>query len=642
MQAWRKFASLSIYPKLVLTFLLVLSPMYIIGWRMNSEGSKTVEKEITDSLQSRTSMYMNMLEFDLGRVISLLQEYLNDDDLLKLTSSSEVMTEIEKMQAQLGLKKRLDILKRSSKFVENASAFIPVMNRTISANDNIFTALDRDQMQALTQSTNRFESPFLVWHDRIFISLPYPDPAVSSSKEPVFLLTVEISKRELAEELNKLTSEGGGAVLSGNRIPWTVSGTGHEEEGAQILHEIAGLNGRAAAETPSAETPSAEAPSVDAPSVDALSADPPPADSPDEPAIRSVKLGDLPYTVVSQPSSSLGMTLYMYLPSKRVNASLDTYRSWFNALSLVMVVVVLLFAYMIYLIIHQPLKKLVRSFRRVEQGHFDQEVHYSLRDEFGYLYSQFNGMVKRLNVLVHEVYEQQFRARSAELRHLQAQINPHFLYNSYFILYRMAMLNDNDNIVYFTKHLGEYFEYITRDGMEDVPLGSEVKHARTYAEIQSFRFAGRIRVEFGDPPESAADLPVPRLILQPLIENCYNHGLTDKGKGGWIRVTFERRDRAVLICVEDNGGEMDAAKLLDMQTLLLEREQPPERCGLVNIHRRLRIQYGEPGGMTLEIGEEKGLKVTMILPETPAKPGTGSEPVRIAANRPPVIPAGSV
>ncbi|MBW7454741.1 sensor histidine kinase [Paenibacillus sepulcri] len=587
MNIWNRMTSLSIYPKLVLTFLVILSPMYLISWRMNDAGSGTVEKEITQSLLSRTSLYVNMLEFDLSRVISLLQEYVNDEDLLKLSSSAEVMSEIEKMQAQLGLKKRLDILKRSSKFVENASAFIPSMNRTVSANDNIFTSFNEDQFQSLAKSTNRFESPFLVWQDRIFISLPYPDPAVSSDQKPVFLLTVEISRKELADVLKEFTNEGGGAILAGEGMSWTVSGTRNEADAGML--EEAGMSHAASAAH--------------------------------EAEIREVTLKDDPYMVVSKSSTRLGMTLFMYIPSKSVTASLDSYRSWFSALSIASIFIVLLFSYSIYLIIHQPLKKLVRSFRRIEQGHFNLEMNYPLKDEFGYLYGQFNGMVKRLDVLVHEVYEQQYRARTAELRHLQSQINPHFLYNSYFILYRMAMLKDHDNVIYFTKHLGEYFEFITRDGADEVPLENEIKHARTYAEIQSVRFGSRIQVEFDELPEEAGAAAVPRLILQPLIENCYNHGLEHKRKGGWIRVRIICLPDKIVIIVEDNGGTIDEEKLRELQSKLHQDDQAHEHTGLLNVHRRIQIRYGGLGGLTLETGEEKGLKVTMTLPREGEMPG---------------------
>src|SRR5690606_13977204 len=98
--------------------------------------------------------------------------------------------------------------------------------------------------------------------------------------------------------------------------------------------------------------------------------------------------------------------------------------------------------------------------------------------------------------LIHQVYEQQLRAQSSELKQLQSQINPHFLYNTYFILYRLAKLNDNESIARFSHYLGDYFQYITRNASEDIPLEMEFKHAMTYAEIENIRFNNRIQVHF--------------------------------------------------------------------------------------------------------------------------------------------------
>ncbi|RAP74584.1 two-component sensor histidine kinase [Paenibacillus montanisoli] len=571
-------ASLSILPKLVLTFLVTLVPLYIISWKMNETGSSHIQKEITDSLVSRTSLYMNMLEFDIDSAIRQLQEVVNDDDLLKLTSSSEVMSEIEKMQSQLRLKSRLDALKKSSKFVENAIAFIPAMDRTISANTNIIGAFDEEQFIALTKSTNRFESPFLLWKDRIFISIPYPDPAISSRQSPVFLLAIEISRRELGMVLQEFTNDGGHTALVGSKQSFIITGGAGTVVDEALIHDF------------QQEDEAAE-----------------------EGKLQTVEWKDESYLVVSNHSHSLDMTLLMYVPDSKVNSPLQVYRFWFYVLSGVSVFLILLFSYSIYLIIHQPLKRLVRSFRRIEQGQFNLEVHYPLQDEFGYLYGQFNGMVKQLDKLVHEVYEQQYLARLAELRHLQSQINPHFLYNSYFILYRMAQQRDHDNVIYFTKHLGEYFQYITRDGSDEVPLANEIHHARTYAEIQSIRFSERIMVEFEEVPEELRDFPVPRLIVQPIIENAYNHGLENKRRGGLITVEFSRKPGAIEISITDNGDNMDEEKVRELQTSLLDKAQPTEHTGLLNVHRRIIIKYGG-GGLTLGLGEERGLKVTMTIP----------------------------
>lgn len=139
--------------------------------------------------------------------------------------------------------------------------------------------------------------------------------------------------------------------------------------------------------------------------------------------------------------------------------------------------------------IHQPLKNLIQNFRNIEKGNFDIALKYPLNDEFGYLYDQFNSTVHQLDILVHEVYEQQYRVSLSELRHLQSQINPHFLYNTYFILYRMAKLRDHENLILLANYLGEYFQFITRDGAAEIPFEKEAKHAKNYLDIQTMRFA---------------------------------------------------------------------------------------------------------------------------------------------------------
>lgn len=584
MNLLKRVSSISIFPKLVITFIVVLTPLYVIGWRMNESGSSNVRKEITDSLVSRTSLYMSLLEFEFDSVVRQLQEYINDEDLLQLTSSSEVMSEIEKMQVQLRLKNRLNQLKRSSKFVDNAIVFIPAMDRVISSNDNIIGKFNEEQFHALTKSTNRYEAPFLSWNNRIFISVPYPDPAISGGRKPVFLLAVEVSLRELSLLLGQFTNEGGRTALVGDKQPFSIL-AGDDVPGEAELAELR------------RETMQNEGGKL-----------------------RTAKWNGQSYYVVSNHSATLDMGLLMYVPVDRVNASLQVYRSWLYVLSAVSILLALLFAYSIYLIIHQPFKRLVQSFRRVEKGQLNLEVHYPLKDEFGYLYQQFNGMVKQLNVLVHEVYEQSFLARSAEYRHLQSQINPHFLYNSYFILYRMAQQRDHDSVIYFTKHLGGYFQYITRDGMDEVPLESEIHHARTYAEIQSIRFSGRIDAEFDELPEEMRNCLVPRLIIQPIIENAYNHGLEQKRMGGRITVGFETlADGLIAIVITDNGDNMDENKLRLLQASLLDHSQPAEHTGLFNVHRRIVIRYGG-GGLALSLGEEGGLRVKIIIRH---KEGTG-------------------
>ncbi|MEH7494448.1 sensor histidine kinase [Neobacillus niacini] len=573
---FNKFNSLKIYPKLVLTFLLVLSPIYIIGLMMNESGAQHVKEEIAHSLDSRVNLYMELLDSDFNRTMELMKEYINDEDLLDLSTSAEIMSELEKNKAILRLKQRLNILKGSSKFVENAFVMIPLIDRTVSSNVDAITELDREEFDSLKKLKNLYESPFIQMGDQIFISIPYPDPSIS--KEQTFVLAVEVSRPQLASALKSFTDSGGAAVLDGRNIPSIVA-EDLKGEGQQLfLQEMKDIGNA------------------------------------NFTSIRNVKIGDKFYMVAHKESERLDIRMSMFVPSTEINNSLQDYQRWLLLLSIASLALIMIFSYLIFRMIHQPLKNLIQNFRNIEKGNFDIVLKYPLNDEFGYLYDQFNSTVHQLDILVHEVYEQQYRASLSELRHLQSQINPHFLYNTYFILYRMAKLRDHENIILLANYLGEYFQFITRDGADEIPFGKEAKHAKNYLDIQTMRFANRIRVHFDKIPEGALPIIVPRLILQPIIENAYEHALEKKPKDAWINVNTKLKENYLIVTVEDNGGELTNEKIVELNTMLQNPKEVAESTGIINVHRRIQIKYGGKGGITLSMNEHNGLKVEIIIP----------------------------
>src|SRR5690606_35238664 len=143
------------------------------------------------------------------------------------------------------------------------------------------------------------------------------------------------------------------------------------------------------------------------------------------------------YLSTARISEKFGVVLITYAPEREILGPIKQYNLWYWALTISSLFVIIIFSSFIYRMIHRPLKSLLFAFKQVEIGNLRVHLKYSFSNEFNYLYVRFNDMVNHLNVLVHEVYEQKYRARSSELKQLQSQINPHFLYNSFFIIYRM-------------------------------------------------------------------------------------------------------------------------------------------------------------------------------------------------------------
>jgi two-component system sensor histidine kinase YesM len=246
------------------------------------------------------------------------------------------------------------------------------------------------------------------------------------------------------------------------------------------------------------------------------------------------------------------------------------------------------------------------------------DIHIKHRNytEFDYLYGQFNSMVSKLNILIHEVYESQINSQRSELKQLQSQINPHFLYNTYFMVRRLAEEYDYDNVARLTQHLGDYFLYITRNAEDEVRLETEWNHTISYIEIQSMRFQQRIVTQVSGLPDSCKDIMVPKLFLQPLIENAYVHGLKDKMAGGRVELSIHEQSGFLQVKIEDNGESYDEDRIEVVKRQLTYNEIGAEKTGLINVHRRLQLTFGKAYGIRLSKGTMGGLSVEMMIPTT--------------------------
>ncbi len=281
------------------------------------------------------------------------------------------------------------------------------------------------------------------------------------------------------------------------------------------------------------------------------------------------------------------------------------------------ILVMILFFYESYKLIHRPLQNLTNSFAALRQGDFSVRARSPETADFLYLYNGFNQMADELQTLISQNYQQKVLLQKAELRQLQAQINPHFLYNSFFLLQRVISSGDTDQAEEIAQKLGQYFRYITKQNSETVLLADEVEHARMYADIQAIRFSKRIKVSFELLPEHFSNIQVPKLFLQPLIENAFKYGLENKVSGAILRVSYQVVTPDLLIIrIEDNGDELTDAQLerLSQQIAAVESRKPSdEMSGMLNIARRLQIYYQSNDCFQLERSDFGGLGITLYL-----------------------------
>ncbi|MFD0713069.1 sensor histidine kinase [Paenibacillus sp. GCM10027626] len=583
MKTTQKHYKMTIFPKLIMLLLLVIVPLYFISLTLNRSGEESVRSEIAAATKSKISMNLRLLEQDLLRLLNLQKEFVSDTDLSDLSLLVSGELSFEDVKAVTRLQRHLDLILTSTLYADGVKAYLPNMNKAVT-NERYFEEIDRSELMGMQDVQSG--SHLISWNRQLYTVFHYPDSYPITRQLPAYTISVHLSNDALRQTLRQFETHGdSGAILLDNDAEWSIA-SGENDGLNQAMTAFASAQLTAAAGQPPAG------------------------------GAATMNYRDSAYLVYYETSQKLGITLLHYIPEEQVVGPLNKYRQWFWGLTIASAVIIVLFSYWIHRIIRRPLNGLLRAFRRLETGDLQARLKWNSKDEFYDLYEQFNMTVTKLDHLIQEVYEHKFRTQQAELRHLQAQINPHFLYNSYYNLFQLAKLRDIDKVIHTAKHLGQYFQYITRDA-DAVSLETELRFAQAYIEIQSVRFENRIAVQIDELLPLFAQLQVPKLIIQPVIENSYKYGLEDKKEGGRLTVKFVQQEHAVLIMIEDNGEAADEDLIHKLNNQFKETNfvlHNSSGTGLNNVHRRLRLQFGGEGGLSVYPSRLGGLGVRIQIP----------------------------
>ncbi|PYI53493.1 cache domain-containing sensor histidine kinase [Paenibacillus flagellatus] len=265
--------------------------------------------------------------------------------------------------------------------------------------------------------------------------------------------------------------------------------------------------------------------------------------------------------------------------------------------------------------ISSPIRKLARTMKNVR---FTDHLSLSLeepasKDEVGVLYRSFNEMMRRMNELVGEVYESGIREKEAELKALQAQINPHFLYNTLDSVNWLALESGVDDIAEINSALANMYRYITKDADELVTLSDELEQVKRYVHIQSICYENRFEAVYRIDP-ALLGTPCPKLIVQPLVENAVLHGTEHTDRRGRIEIEAHLDGPTAVILVRDNGVGCDVAELNAFLGGRPHSLTVSQGYGVLNVHRRIRLKFGFPFGLRYEETPGGGVTAVIRLP----------------------------
>lgn len=563
----------SIKTRQLILFAIFLMLNVIFSMILYFVATSSVKKSIFDKMNAQANFYLETLDTQFYGTQNMMYNLFSDRKLVFLVYPTNLLNDYELRDAYLSEQERIMLLKNSNSLISTGVIYLPNVGVRIS--DSGITKMAEVDYETVRQRYLLVNNPINNDGDALFMASA-GTPSNNYGETPEALFVVEFSEVKLRDTLRKFnTIENSGSFLYHEEQKIFIeSSVNYDDIGGEILDKIRLTMEKSAFYS------------------------------------DIVRLNGQNYQVSVAKSGYFGYFV-QYIPEKVILKNIKGYK-WIMLIYIIVVsLVAVVFSKSIQNIIHKPLNKLMKAFSRVEKDGLGSGVtEYTGENEFSYLFEGFNKMQNRTKELVEEVLLQKSLAQQAELKQLQAQINPHFLYNSFMSLRNKIKREDLDMAEQLASHLSSYFRFLTRNDESNVSLKNEVEHARSYTNIQNMRFYDRIKVSFDDLPVEYERIQVPRLILQPIIENALQYGLEEKVTGGILNVTFLKDDDILEVHVEDNGDQFTDIKITELKERLNKTD---EITGIINIHNRLKLFFGKRSGIDIKRSHLGGAEIIIKI-----------------------------
>lgn len=570
---------LSLFSKILFGFIIIILPLYLFIVQINVWSQNKAQKELFDNSQANIKLYLGTLENELRFALSKQLDFINDNDVNNILVQPNNKRDFQFYISAKAIKNKLDSIKVSCKYVSEASIFF--LSKDLSLSTSYSSSELPNNLEYIKKKSNSDNYPFYILDGNIVSSITSDFFTSNASKKVAneFIVFIKFNKDEFMKYLvnQQITSNNQNVSLISFKNGITLTNEKNLSLAKVVSDYITNL------------------------SKDEIS------------GTKTFVFEQSDYIVSYSKSSALHTALVVYSPKEQFTEILSTYKTWLIILSFITILIVIIFSLWIRSLIITPIKKLVGAYKKLETGDFNVQLKYKRHDEFEFIYERSNETFKKINSLIEDVYIQRIHANEAELKQLQYQINPHFLSNSLIIICNLIKMTDYDTAFKLSQHLGNYYQYITRNSSDFVSLEKEVLHAKNYIEIQLIRFTERFDYQFDNIPNNLENLIVPRLILQPIIENSFKYGFADKTHDGKLIVEMKVINNYLIVIIQDNGNIVDESKINYLNNIITHSSQLTESTGLFNVHRRIQISFGGQSGLVFSLGEYGGLKTEIKI-----------------------------
>jgi len=573
-------AKLNIFRKIVLLLLVLLAPIVLLFDYTNHISREVIRQEIQTSIQSRLSFFVAQLDERIGQ-LSLLAVMSGKDSAIRQYQYNYLASDIlslDRQQTKAAAEDMLRLQSASAGWTNKLRVYSPSLAEYVGSADS--GGFDVESLQsALTieWASHRDDAGGVTFVRHVV------EPLAARSDLSWANSVVEIAFEDdnIRRMLNDFKSRGENDPFLYRRGELPILNS--TSDGARTAELAAKLD----------ETKLPGSGSI------------------------TVELSGMDYLVAFEKLEELDWYSVDYVPLQQILTPITKSRNLFYVGAALLLLMAIAMAVVLYRNVQAPIRKLIHALQVLKRGDFSARLTHRPRNEFGFVFDRFNEMAAQIESLITNVYEEKLRAREATLKQLQSQINPHFLYNCLAFITSMAKLKDTEAVVAMGINLGQYYRYATRVENQSVPLATELEVVDHYLRIQSMRNQ-RLQYEI-DIPEDIRSVPVPRLLVQPIVENAVVHGIEPKPGIGWIRIVGGRKDDRIWIAVEDNGLGMDEASLLELEAKVRQPLREDVGCGVWNVHQRLQYQFGDRAGLRFERKPEGGLRAELSWTVASAK-----------------------
>jgi two-component system sensor histidine kinase YesM len=319
--------------------------------------------------------------------------------------------------------------------------------------------------------------------------------------------------------------------------------------------------------------------------------------------------------VMNRYPLAFGWQLIGLIPLNEISEGASVVRLIVGSAALVAIAAGLLLSFFISKQISAPIRKLAGTMKTIMNAdHLNIYLEPPKgKDEIGILYRSFNGMMERIQTLLREVYESGIRAKESEMKALQAQINPHFLYNTLDSVNWIALESGVDRISEINSSLVNMYRYIAKDAHETVTVAEELQQVQHYINIQSLCYPDLFEFEV-EIPDELNNIRCPKLIFQPLVENAILHGVEKSKRKGRIRITAHKERGTAVFAIADNGAGADTDELNAFLEGRGHSLPVSLGSGIRNVHRRIQLKFGEAYGLRYRANEGGGIVAEVRMP----------------------------